>query len=170
MPTLTAPPAVTAGQIIDTTAWGNVVRAAIQDASTALANFDAWTAYTPTWTNVTLGTGGVSAGGYMKIGKLVHFYAKVDLGTGGAVTGAVTVSFPVAAADPLNGIHLEIRGLDSGVAWRDLAWFQSSVSAVNVCARNTGGTYGYLTQIGATVPHTWGIGDSIYVAGWYMAA
>lgn len=59
-----------------------------------------WTDYTPTLTNVTLGTGGHKYGHYMRIGDTCIVEAGFTLGTGtGDVTGTIIVSLPFTAAE-----------------------------------------------------------------------
>lgn len=65
----------------------------------AKINHEAWTSTTPTFTNVTLGTGGTSSMHHIQIGRTVHFRAGFTLGTGtGDVTGTITLTLPVASS------------------------------------------------------------------------
>lgn len=69
----------------------------------ALAS-QAWTAYTPTYANVTLGTSPTNTARYVKLGRTVHVQGALTLGSStGDVTGAVTATLPPhAAATSLN--------------------------------------------------------------------
>jgi hypothetical protein len=58
--------------------------------------FGAWTGYTPTFTNITLGSS-TSAFTYVQIGKTVHVRGRLSFGAGSSVTGAVSISLPVTA-------------------------------------------------------------------------
>jgi hypothetical protein len=56
-----------------------------------------WTDYTPTFQNVTLGTGGIVYGRYSRMGKTVVGVAGFRLGTSGNVTGQINMSLPSSA-------------------------------------------------------------------------
>ena len=57
-----------------------------------------WTNFTPSWTNVTLGTGAINTGRYVQIGQTVHVSVHFTLGTGGDVTASpFTMALPLAA-------------------------------------------------------------------------
>src|SRR5690242_15835711 len=82
---------------------GNFINAAhvndLQDEVTAIETdlLKAWTTFTPTWTNVTVGNASVNSGKYLKIGKVVWFRIDLVLGSTSTVTGSVSVAFPVTA-------------------------------------------------------------------------
>jgi hypothetical protein len=56
-----------------------------------------WKPFTPVWTGVTVGTGGISAGRYVQIGQTVHVAVQLVLGTGGDVTAGINLAVPLAA-------------------------------------------------------------------------
>ena len=53
--------------------------------------------YTPTLTNITLGSGGLNDGWYQTIGNFVLWGFRIQLGTSPAITSNALVSLPVAA-------------------------------------------------------------------------
>jgi hypothetical protein len=57
-----------------------------------------WKSWTPTWANVTKGTGATETYAYIRLGKLIIAHGSLTLGTGGAVSGSVTVTMPVTSA------------------------------------------------------------------------
>lgn len=121
----------------------------------------AWIAYTPTLTNITLGSGGTSAFYYQVVGKQVNVRGKITLGTTGALTGAATFTLPVDSilADQFFGnATLEDKGV---------AFYQGQVrvgtSTGIVYGINTAGTYSVLAGTSATIPFTWGSTDVIWV-------
>jgi hypothetical protein len=133
----------------DGTAWRNFMFPA------------AWIAYTPTLSNITLGSGGTSAFYYQVVGKQVNVRGKITLGTTGALTGIATFTLPVNSilADQFFGnATLEDKGVQ---------FFQGQVrvgiNTGGVHAVNTAGTYGVLPATSATVPFTWGSMDVIWV-------
>jgi hypothetical protein len=54
-----------------------------------------WTTYVPTWTNVTVGNGTVTARYTRVFGKTIKGYVRFVLGNTSAITGGVSVSLPV---------------------------------------------------------------------------
>jgi len=64
-----------------------------------------WSSYTPTFTNVTLGTGGKRYGRWLKVGRLVIGEAGFELSSSGEVTGTVQCSLPTPAANPGGGVR-----------------------------------------------------------------
>ena len=76
---------------------GDVVTAA--DTNTYLTHTGgAWTAYTPTFTNLTVGNGTLDCQ-WFRSGRFVSFKVKITFGSTTSVSGAVIVSLPVAYAD-----------------------------------------------------------------------
>lgn len=126
----------------------------------------AWTAYTPTLTNATVGNGTV-AGSYIQQGKLVSFRARFALGSTSTVTGNINLSLPFAAATgslQLADCILE----DAGVSvYPGVAELSGSVASVR--ATGASGTYATQVQVGPTVPFTWASGDAVNVQGTYEA-
>lgn len=134
----------------------------------------AWTSFTSTLTNVTLGTGGTNVGHYMQIGKTVHFRIVVTLGTGGALTGAMSVTVPVNA----NANHV-LTGSSGGTGGgiRDASpaavypIFPEFASASTLTLRTSPTTAGAtMVGVSATVPITFAVSDVISVEGTYEAA
>lgn len=122
----------------------------------------AWVAYTPTLTNITLGSGGTSAFYYQVVGKQVNVRGRITLGTGGALTGVATFTLPV------NGV-LSDQFWQSGCILNDsgTTFYQGVVrvgtSTATVLATNASGTYTTAVNTSATIPFTWGSADVINV-------
>jgi len=116
---------------------------------------DAWAAYTPTFTNLTLGASTVT-GNYMQAGKLVHTRGSITLGTGFAITGTVQASLPVSAI--ATAVPIGSAGLFDTSA-TDYRWWNAVVTP--------GGTATVIfsdpahARVNATVPWTWAVGDVI---------
>lgn len=136
---------------------------------------EAWTPYTPTWTNVTLGTGFTSNGQFIKLGRTVFWKAFLKLGTGGAVTGSIVVSFPEIAAaseDPGFGGTMGSQVLlsDATGSFFNGALIAASVTTATVRAIGSSGAHSTLDVTSATVPFVWTINDEIAISGQYEAA
>lgn len=120
--------AVTAGKIA---AGGVSATTQVADAILTFPKFAsvASTAFTPSWTGVTvdLGTGGNQYGQYYKLGRLVVGIAGFRLGTGGNVFGGGVIGFNLPAS--LNAADYDTGGSSTG--WITAARsFDSSASAV----------------------------------------
>jgi hypothetical protein len=125
----------------------------------------AWTSYTPTLTNVTLGTGGTLVGRYRQVGKTVDYRIEITLGTGGAITGTATIGLPVATAStgraPLGDAYLS----DASPATFQMASPVRAFSNTGLLIVTTAGAL-----VAAAAPWTWASGDSILISGKLEAA
>jgi len=114
-----------------------------------------WRAFTPAWSNLTLGNG-TSVGRYVQIGNTVHAYYSLTFGSTTVVTGGLYAALPTPALNP---------GAGAG------SLFDSSApgNAMVTCA---GGDW-LVTAAGrvtATVPWTWAVDDYIRLTVTYEAA
>lgn len=149
-----------------------VTTAKIAAANVTLAKMaaEAWTAFTPTITTVTLGTGGSNSARYVKIGRTVHAAGQIVLGTGGSFTGAsVTISVPFTSANTIPQVGTAAGYDSSGSANMHGYTFLNNNSAAMVVRLQLGGSSA-ITALGATTPMTWAVGDILYWAITYEAA
>lgn len=129
----------------------------------------AWSSWTPTTTNWTIGTGG-SAGTtarYVQIGKIVHFYIKSTLGTSGQSVGlSPSFSLPVAVASSATSIIAGgIECTCGGIRYNGMVTVGGTATSFATSASSN-----QYFSISSTVPATWAAGDSLYVSGTYEAA
>ena len=137
-----------------------------------IANFPAtaWTTYTPTLTNMTLGNGTVTAK-YAKLGKIVHLRITFVLGSTSTMGTGPTFSLPpsltVESGQSYPNGTLSI--LDSGTA--------GYVGTIEIVSTNlqcwilsTSGAYPQFANITSTVPMTWTTSDSLSVTAIYEVA
>lgn len=122
----------------------------------------AWTAFTPSWTNLTLGNGSVSAA-YSKFNKILFVTVKVTLGTTSSLGDPVRMTLPASLTQDTasqDAVGLGSYG-DTGVAGYSglIAVFSSTVVAVNVY--NASGTYLAPNTVNNTRPFTFGNTDTI---------
>lgn len=127
----------------------------------------AWTAFTPTWTNLTVGNG-TNVGRYYQVGKTVHFSATLSWGTTtSATTAGVVLTLPVAAQtnQPLCFPAVYIDGVSRyfGLTYR------TSSTTVQVAYNLEFGAE-VLVPIIDTQPFVWASGDGIWINGTYEAA
>lgn len=128
--------------------------------------------WTPTLTNIAVGTGGSAAlnGTWRFGGGLLHFTIDAVLGTSGAsVTGEPTFSLPAGfTATALVGTNLT-DGLGvymQAGATAAVGDFRTvSTTAIAIRAANAAGTYLVFTSITSTVPGTWAAGSFIRAKG-----
>lgn len=143
------------------------------DKFTEITNFmtaatAAWSVWVPALTNLTLGNGTVTAR-YRRLGKTVDYHFKFVLGSTSAVGTQPAFTLPVSAHSSYSTFQ-DIIGMadlaDPGVANRTGMVRWDGGKAV-IFAFNTTGVQ---VDVTATVPHTWGVGDSLSVSGTYEAA
>ena len=115
-----------------------------------------WIAYTPTWTNLTVGNGSIT-GRYIQIGKTVHVFVTLGFGSTTSVSGIFYASLPTAAAATPIGTGWAFD--DSAVQWNNLTF-----THVNYFISASGSRYS------ATHPWTWATGDAIRFSMTYEAA
>lgn len=132
-----------------------------------------WAGWTPTWTNITVGNGTVTAR-YIQIGKTVHFYMRFVLGSTSVVSGQPIFSLPVNAnanyalanAERMFNVHIEDNGTSS---YYGRAAFNSA-STIVCQVINVAGTYASASGISSTVPMTWTTSDTLSTMGTYEVA
>lgn len=143
---------------------------------TAGHNLDglAWTTWSPTWTNLTIGNG-TQVARYIRIGDLVIARLELIFGSTTSISGAISVTIPITASS---------SGYTAGRQQIGNAWLEDNSAAGDVLAHinlnDTGrvglqaltasGTYVSRTAISSTVPFTWATDDKIAFTIIYEAA
>lgn len=138
----------------------------------------AWTAWTPSLTNIAIGTGGSAllTAKYVQIGKLVFCRVTIILGTSGAsVSGAIALSLPVTAITyPGSTVGVAPLGtaafLDAATASYSGAVAWNSTTTVTLQPFDTSGTYSKKVVTSATIPFAFGAGDEVHAEFVYEAA
>ncbi len=121
-----------------------------------------WKAWTPTYTNLTLGNGVVTAR-YVQIGDTVIATYHLDLGTTTTVDGSVTISTPVTAAPEIVASRNVIGqvALMDGATWYPGQARLTSTTVIQIAGFLTSGTYATAAGLSSTVPFTWTTDDRI---------
>jgi hypothetical protein len=123
--------------------------------------------YTPTYTNVTLGTSPTREGFYHRSNGWIEFSTKLTLGTGGSLSGQPVISLP-------SGITLAARQRGWGNGEANDAGVRHHVSGAEVAAAastiiplawGVGGTYLAAANLSGTAPMTWTTGDILSLEG-----
>lgn len=156
---------------------GNITNANIA-ASAAIAGSKlefggAWTSWTPTWTNLTIGNG-TYANGYVQVGKIVIARMKLTLGSTTSVGSTPYFTLPVTAK---SSVYTQYESLGTGTVidssavapYQGYAAFRDTTTAYPFTFAVSGGN---VTQVGisATGPFTWATSDTIIMNMVYEAA
>jgi len=129
------------------------------------------TSYTPTFTNISIGNG-TSTWKYTRVNNNILLLGSIVFGTTTAVTGLITVTFPIAADTTTNTAIIGIASAqDTGTGTFPLSIYQLSTNALGLYAIGSAGTnLGPLAATSATVPYTWANTDEIRLNLIYKAA
>ena len=134
----------------------------------------AWTPWTPTLANMTLGNGTVTAK-FRQIGKLVHARFSFVLGSTSTVGTAPTFTLPVTRAALPGTATLFPLGLLTAYDLSATTGYNgfvdnSSTTTTGLRIANASGTYLTFAAVTATIPFTWATGDEIHTEFFYEAA
>jgi len=130
----------------------------------------AWTSFTPSWTNLTVG-GGTNTGAYQQVGKTVHMRISFVFAADSSIGGAVSFAPPVNAAtyntwSNIGNVLLRDNGVGSYSGFVD--W--DSATSFSINAWKADGTYTQAIGLSSTVPFTWTTSDVIQLVCTYEAA
>jgi len=134
----------------------------------------AWTSWSPTWTNLSVGNGTVVAK-YARIGKLVHARLSLVFGSTTSVSGSVSFSLPVTRVANAGTATVSPMGLvrlfdtSAGFALEGTI-VNASTTTGQAIVWDTSGTYAKGAALSSTVPFTWATGDEIGAQFLYEAA
>ncbi|HEX5704888.1 MAG TPA: hypothetical protein VFX97_16945 [Pyrinomonadaceae bacterium] len=134
----------------------------------------AWASYVPTWTNITVGNGTVTAK-FQQIGKTVFVVVHLVFGSTTAVSGAGIFSLPVTSVALVGAANATPLGVSQ---FYDTSAGQNSAGNVVLTSTTTAllgvaktdGTYLQTVGTSSTVPFTWTTGDEIHAEFFYEAA
>lgn len=131
----------------------------------------AWTSYSPTLTNITIGNG-TKAGFYTQIGKTVFYGVDIVFGNTTSVSGSIGISLPVAASSNNMYSSYSCTIFDSGgnPAWLNAILRKATATLISLLVIKTDSTYAGLTDTSSTVPITWTTNDQIHFMITYEAA
>ena len=130
-----------------------------------------WSSWTPTWTNLDFG-GGWQLARYVQIGKTVHFYVVLTLGSGSSVGTTPIFTLPTS-------MRMTTANTDpflSTCFFRDTSATASYVGFLRVADSNKvflsriSSAEGQIASVSATAPFTWAGTDIISIQGTYEAA
>lgn len=120
-----------------------------------------WTSFTPSFTNVTIGSGGILAGKYIKLGRLAIAHFAFTLGTSGVSVGGRISWTPPAAISLLTGSGFKAASFawanDSSGGGR---WGAVGVQFSGETSLSRWGSDGEFDGWGTIRPFTWTINDT----------
>lgn len=124
-------------------------------------------AWTPTWTNLTVGNG-TQTSYYKRSGGIIDIFARFVFGTTSAITGSVSVAAPINALNAYDLDNLHARyGDASAVSTSPGFGSGASTSSVTLFATNAAGTYLASAVLSSLIPFTWAVSDVLLVFGRY---
>ena len=146
------------------------VTSAIQ---TQFNNIGTWSTWTPTWTNLTVGNGTVTAR-YSEIGKQGTAYIVLTFGSTTSISGAVSVTNPstmdfaaVAVTMPLGQVEFRDQGTNS---FSGVVSYNSSTSVLPRMYSVSGSYISEANNMTSTTPFTWTSTDVLWMFWRYHKA
>jgi hypothetical protein len=138
-----------------------------------VAALAAYASTTPTYVNFALGNGTVSAY-YNQIGKKVHYYGVITLGSTSSVSGQMDISLPVNATSTIGDFApigtTNIRDTSANTYYPGFAWKADGAQRLRVIFTVASGTYSTAAGTTSSVPFTWATSDLIFWDVTYEAA
>jgi hypothetical protein len=133
-------------------------------------NLGAWTSFTPTYANITVGNG-TQAHAWTRVGRLVVVRGAIVLGsTGGVFNGGMTMTTPATATMPFANqpVGWAVYGdASAGTSFfGQILWSANSIVVFTVA--NTSGNYAGGSGLTTTIPFTWTPADGDYFAYTYV--
>jgi hypothetical protein len=128
-----------------------------------------WQSWTPTWTNLTIGNGTLVAK-YCQIGKVVFFQLSLIFGNTTAIgSNAVQFSLPAETSTSylVQSPIAQFTYFSGSSVYVGLAKWQSS-SLLYLTVNNGSATYDTVSDIGTTIPFTWGTTNQLFGSGFYQ--
>jgi hypothetical protein len=128
----------------------------------------AWTAYTPTYLNFTLGNGTIDFA-FTRIGKTIHVRGLITLGSTSVMGATPLISTPVSAATAAGAPLIAVtKYTDTGTAGYSGVAQLNTANFFQLMVSNVAGTYPVLGSLSATVPYTWASTDVITINATYQ--
>jgi hypothetical protein len=130
----------------------------------------AWTTWSPSFTNFTLGNGTIVSK-YKTIGKTIVGRIQITFGSTTSITGTVGIGIPVAHNLSFNNDVGIGRYNDTGTtSYRGFLDLDVTNNNFRPFADNVAGTYATLGVINSTIPFTWTTSDTLLFNFIYEAA
>ena len=145
-------------------------------AKTSATNMDftwttlgAWTAYTPTFVNFTLGNGTITKSRYAQIGKVVIYDFLITMGTTSSMGTSMTISLPVTGANTNTALVHPATSTIAG-ALNVMSWRLNSTTIAQLFRNTASNNDVNLSNPTAAFPGTWASGSTFSGQITYEAA
>ena len=125
-----------------------------------------YSAYTPSWTNLTVGNGTVIAR-YTNVGKFVHGYVRFTLGSTSSIGSSPKFSLP--STPQTGGLMNYGYGMYEDTGTANVAAYVTNDANLLILRYTTSAT-GSIGSITSTAPFTWTTGDGIAIQFVYEEA
>jgi hypothetical protein len=130
----------------------------------------AWTSYTPTWTNLTIGNATQNFT-YKQIGKTVFVKCQLIFGSTTSVSGVITFTTPTTQVGfNFNARYNNVGIVDSGTQTYEGILVHNNSTTVMLLVLNASTSYLTATNTSSTVPMTWATNDGFTGYFFYEAA
>ncbi len=137
--------------------------------TTGLKYTGAWTSWTPTYANFTIGNATVTAK-YQQIGKIVNIFYRAVWGSTTSFTSFPQITLPINAANSgysTGNAYLEDNGIGSFAG----SILIETANVFQLILQNSTGTYASNAFLSAnTIPFTWATGDKMIATFSYEVA
>jgi hypothetical protein len=159
----------TAGQVLKVNSG-----ATAPEWGTAAAAGFSWTAYTPTYVNLTLGNGTVSSA-YVDTGAEIWWFMNLEFGSTTSISGTVGITSPVNALTSNAGFYFAPSVLatfydsSAGKMYGAITAFSSTSNMRLAPLGGATGEFGN-TEMNASTPFTWATGDKLAFLTHYRKA
>lgn len=146
--------AVTAGNVIDPTTFGNAVVDILNDME--------WASYTPAWTNLTVGNA-TQSGFYRYVNGSIEAVGLITLGSTSSVGTDVTQTVPDSASiQALSTLPIGLAALgDTGTGTHQGVITYNSATTVRFLRQSVSGSNILVATLTASTPFTWATGDTL---------
>jgi hypothetical protein len=137
----------------------------VHDGTGWIIEYEPWTVFTPSSTNITVGSGTLT-GRHQRRGGTCEFVSVFTFGAGSAMGTNPTIGLPFATA-ALLAQHFNVSIQDSTTQYYAgmTGPVAAAASSVAVYAMNAAIAVGGTVAISSTVPFTWATGDVLAVGG-----
>ena len=123
-----------------------------------------WVSFTPSWNNVTFGTGSSNQGSYRRVGDTMEVQGWMALGTGGSITGTLELIVPNSLTiDSTKAPYGASSSIGSGYAFKNSTTTRYLVTSYP----GTGTAIRFVAEtstnvVNATIPFTWAASDQLF--------
>jgi hypothetical protein len=129
-----------------------------------------YTAYTPTFVNLTVGNGTIEFR-FGRVQNFIHVLGKITFGSTTAITGSITVTYPVTAAANITGQQIGLaRLVDSGAGVVFGIVNGNNTTTASLSSYQPSGSLLLGASFSSTSPFTWANTDIIFANFVYEAA